>query len=1116
MKSLLLNVMIQTATVLAAAATVQIAGAHPAQGQPEAPKMLKGYVKAIAGEQLDYNCFNPLATTSLLTRCTTGAMAIEWETEPIPEKARGNFVTFEFIVSYSTMTSSGNRSFDFFINDQKEFVIKTFRGVNDRQWSLKGEGGAELRFQFVKEDAARDANGTMYLTVPVNRFRKGKPLRLKVVGEKADANDWFMTFMYDLRHLAVEILPLPVLTEQNGALRQSIAVALTYLKDSGNAVITVDGGASDHRTLMRGFDIFEYALPAVNAPREVAITVTVDGGAPETLTTTIRPVARRTVYLLPHSHNDIGYTDVQTDVLKKQLRNISDALDLIRKSAANPPEARFKWNIEILWPVETFLETATSEKKQEFLDAVRGGSIGIEALYANVLTGLMRPEEFIHLTEFARSLKARYGIPVTTAMMTDIPGMTWNMVPALADAGINYFSSGPNGSFTGGDRTGYTNHTWGDRPFYWVSPSGCERILYWMTGFGYSTIFASFSTQPDARLRFLRNLSAYFGWLDEIGYPYDMVQMRHTVNGDNGTVDPGLPQFVMQWNESHVSPKLAISTTEGLFRAFEKKYGAELPVFSGDLTPYWEDGAASTAYELGVNRGTAEHLVQTEALYAMLDPAKYSEQAFARAWSKVLLFDEHTWGAFNSISDPDSPLAVNQWTIKQRFALDGAKEAADLRAGILNPSGAASPGAFDVFNTNSWERTDLVVLSAGQSATGDVVKDDDGKAVPSQRLANGELAFLAERVPALGAKRFTISAGKSSFTSGLRVEGTSIRDGNLEVTVDKESGNISRLRTSYPRVAFVDTSHGDGLNQFFYVFGLNPKEAVTSGKPAISVNDRGPLVASIVATSQAPGCNALRREVRVIAGTGRVDVTDTIDKQKVRKKEAVHFGFPFAVPQGVVRIDLGFAVIRPEADQLPGSCKDYYSAQRWVDVSNQDYGVTMTVAEAPLVEVGGLHSELPSPRDVAWRTTQWSSPRLASYVMNNYWHTNYKADQEGASTFHYSLLPHGIYHQADAVRLGIERSQPLIVHQVSEGEKRVSPLFDVTPGGVIVSSVKPDSSGRGLLVRLFNAGGMPDTARLSFGGQTRSVYLSSPFGERGKKVDAICLPAEGMVTLRIE
>jgi hypothetical protein len=1117
MQKSLFRAMTVAGLVSAAIAVVHHASAQTSLDQLSSIHPLKGYLKSIAGERLDYNCFNPLATTALLTRCTSGEMNIEWETEPIPSVVKGEYVTYKWIASYSTVTSADNRSFDFFINNQKSFVIKTYKGVNTKQWSLKAENGSELSFELVKEDAARDANGYMYLKVPVTRYKSGAPLRLRVVGEKANSSDWYMTFTYDLRDVSIEVLPLPFLVQVNNELRQTICVAIASLAEKRSAVISIDNRVKERKELIRGSNIFDFSVPAVAVPREVLVKVAVDGSATETLKPTLKPVVKRTIHLLPHSHNDIGYTDLQTEVLKKQVKNTYDALDLIKKTASYPPEARFKWNIEVLWAAETFLNNATESERKEFLDAVRDGSMSLQGLYANVLTGIMRPEEFFRLTEFARSLKGKYGIPVTSAMISDVPGMTWNMVPTLAQAGIRYFSSGPNGPYSGGDRTGHTNSAWADRPFYWVSPSGNERILYWMAGFGYGSFFAGVSAPDANRLSFLRNLLHYFEWLDEIGYPYDMIHMRHTVNGDNGTVDSDLPQYVKSWNETHVSPTITISTTETLFREFEHKYGAALPAFSGDFTPYWEDGAASTAKELGVNRTTSEQLIQTEALYAILAPAKYDQNKFYNAWKDVLLFDEHTWGAYNSINDPESSFVVKQWEIKQRFAIDGAATSAQLRGVLLDsPAGASPASAFDVINTNSWERSDLVTLPKAQSLSGDVVKDERGNSMPSQRLTNGDLAFLARNVPALGAKRYTLHAGVPSFRSNLTIEGFTVRDDNLEVVVDRTSGSLRHVKTIVPPIDYVDTTQGSGLNEYFYVSGLDAREALKSGTPSIAIKERGPLVASFVVTSEAPGCNALRREVRVISGMGRVEVINTIDKRKVRTKEAVHFGFPFAVPEGVVRIDLGYGVIRPEADQLPGSCKDYFSAQRWVDVSNQVYGVTLTVAEAPLVEVGEMHSELPSPRNVNWRKSQWSSSRLASYVMNNYWHTNYAAEQGGVSSYHYSILPHGLYNQQDVVRKGVERSQPLVIRQVGTEEGTPKPLFGLTPGGIIVTYVKPMSAGRGYLVRLFNAGGSPEAARFTFGDGAKSVYMSNPLEEKGEPVDAITLPANGIATVRIE
>ena len=52
-----------------------------------------------------------------------------------------------------------------------------------------------------------------------------------------------------------------------------------------------------------------------------------------------------------------------------------------------------------------------------------------------------------------------------------------------------------------------------------------------------------------------------------------------------------------------------------------------------------------------------------------------------------------------------------------------------------------------------------MTLSPEQSAAGDRVVDAAGKPVPSQRLASGELVFLARKVPAFSAKRFALKPG---------------------------------------------------------------------------------------------------------------------------------------------------------------------------------------------------------------------------------------------------------------------------------------------------------------------------------------------------------------------
>ena len=165
-------------------------------------------------------------------------------------------------------------------------------------------------------------------------------------------------------------------------------------------------------------------------------------------------------------------------------------------------------------------------------------------------------------------------------MHSDIPGLSWTSVAALAESGVRYFSSGPNympGLPDGGDRIGSTLKALGDRPFWWASPSGEERLLFWMAGRGYSWFHGLNMGRMTERSR--DDVLEYVKALADAGYPCDMVQVRYTIGGDNGPVDPSLPDAVKAWNEQFASPRLVINTADAMFAEFEQKYGAKLPAW---------------------------------------------------------------------------------------------------------------------------------------------------------------------------------------------------------------------------------------------------------------------------------------------------------------------------------------------------------------------------------------------------------------------------------------------------------------------------------------------------------------------------------------------------------
>ncbi|MBN2021723.1 MAG: hypothetical protein JW809_02930 [Pirellulales bacterium] len=898
---------------------------------------------------------------------------------------------------------------------------------------------------------------------------------------------------------------LPALVERNGKLYQPIRLSIRHVGQPCDATVGATGAEPVAVKLATGAQELDVPVPAVEKETDATVSIKAGDKTLAQRQVVLKPVRKWIVYLLPHSHVDIGYTHLQADVERAQWRYLEMAMDAARRSADNPPGARFKWNVEVLWAVDSYLKQATPEKRREFFDAVKSGMVGLDALYGNELTGLCRPEELLRLVRLAAELSRQTGVPIESAMITDVPGYTWGIVPTLAHAGVKYFSMGPNG----GDRIGHTAASWGDKPFWWIGPNGRDRILAWMTGTGYYRVFQS----PE-------RLYDYLHQLDERGYPYDMVQVRHCL-GDNGEPDVGFADTVKAWNAAHAYPKLVIATTAEMFRDFESRYGDAIPTAKGDFTPYWEDGAASSARETGVNRASAERLVQAEALWAMLVPGRFPAEEATAAWRNVILYDEHTWGAHNSISEPDAPFVASQWKVKQAFALDGdAQSRALVDAALARRGDEETAGAVDVFNTSAWPRTDLIVLGKELSAAGDIVVDPEGNSVPSQRLSTGELAFVARNVPGLAGRRYTLCPGEPAPAGKARAEETSLATSRIRVEIDPETGAIASLRDARIDADLCDAESRIGLNRYYYVLGDRAKEARSSGPARIAVKEAGPLVASLLVESDAPGCESFRREIRVIDGLDRVDVDNVIDKTAVREKEGVHLGFAFNVPDGAMRVDVPWAVVRPEIDQIPGACKNWFTVGRWVDVSNDEYGVTWATLDAPLVEVGGITADrigsLNNP--AAWLDKLGPSRTFYSWVMNNHWHTNYKADQSGPTTFRYSLLPHGPYDPAAAHRFGVERGHPLVVAPARGAAPDGRPLLELDTPDVVIASVKPSDDGKAWIVRLFGASGKDAQATLRWGGvEPKAVSISNLAEQPGKSLTGpVTVRALDIVTLRAE
>ena len=566
----------------------------------------------------------------------------------------------------------------------------------------------------------------------------------------------------------------------------------------------------------------------------------------------------------------------------------------------------------------------------------------------------------------------------------------------------------------------------------------------------------------------------YLQELETDEFPYNTCYLRYTVHGDNGPPDELMPDVIRAWNERYDSPQFRITTTKEFFKAFEEQYGEYLPTYGGDMTPTWEDGASSTARETAMNRESAARLTRTEILWSMLSPeSDYPAREFAEAWKNVLLFSEHTWGASASGPDPYSQFTKDLWAGKKMYAdsadVQSRRLCDEAMAGIT-----AGEGYVQVLNTNLWPRTDVVTVAA--DLTGKRLLAPSGEPVAVQRLHDGGWIFLAEEVPALSSSVSRIvpaassaKAKKSPAAPVSMIGGNVLDNGLVRVAVDPAKGTIRSLKAAG---ADYEYAAGEGLNDYIYSGRIAADPRGIDRVTRVEVLDDGPVAATLRIVSDAPGCNALWRDVTVYRGLGRVDIRNTVDKQDILEHESVRFVFPFNFAHPEITMDLAMSEMHPEREQLAGVNKHYYSLLNGMAVGDLEHAVCLTTLDAPFVELGtpsGEDYRLNPRHGYGWWPSAQISPVVYSWVMNNTWRTNYKASQGGVASFRYSLQICDPF-DLKLKQRGAEREQPLIAVESGRAEP-VGRLFRLEGRNrIAVSGIAPSADGTGYIVRLQNMG----------------------------------------------
>lgn len=918
----------------------------------------------------------------------------------------------------------------------------------------------------------------------------------------------------------VDFQNAPVLFEENGKQYQQI-VASYQAKNPGQISFLNNHKRLLTDSLKKGDNKFLLTVPAVSNPEKISITAKIDNHLAETFTVTLTPPKKWEIFIVQHSHTDIGYTRPQSEILAEHMRFIDYALDYCDQTDALPDAAKFRWTCESAWVTQEYLKTRPVSQIERLMKRIEEGRIEVTAMLFNMAE---IADENI-MVDFLTPLKLfrEYNIPAYTAMQNDVNGIAWCMPDFFKATGVKYLNMG-------------INETRSIRPFdkptcfWWESPAG-ERLLayrsdHYMTG-------NSWGLPSEENFDQIK-LFSYLNEMEEKNYPFDKIQVQFSgYHTDNAPPSTGASEIIKAWNEKYESPKLKLALTKDFFEYVENNHADELPVYRNAWLDWWSDGFGSSARETAEVRKTQNLKQVDEGMFAMVQMlgGELSEDLHQKIWhisKNALFYNEHTYGAAESISQPFSINSMRQWLQKGAYAWEAMKQVTLLHEDALGRlqqffKKANFPLIY-VVNSLGWDRSatvqlfiDYEILPSDKAFS--IIDLESKKNVPVQfshgRREGAYWNLEVSHVPALGFKALKIA----------------ITDENKAVTEIQKNKKTEVLENEYFRIS-IDKNSG-GIKEFFdkelqenlydaenpYLIGQPVRETLPDRnkyEPAhstvINVNvepgEKGSIWNSLKVSADLEGFTkgkegepkGIQWEIRLFNNSKKVEFTYKASKEIITDPEGLYVAFPFRLPDSRITFEtIGGSLT--QGDQLSGSSSDWNVAQNFVSVKGPKGQIIIVSDEVPLWHFSdfnmGKFERYPKP----------GKPWLYSWVMNNYWFTNFRAFQEGTVNWTYTISATTDTTVTAATKFAWGVRNPLPTRTFPAGKNELTqPLFKTMniagDENVMLINSRPSFNGNGSVMLHFREiDGKPAKIGLSSQITTRPVKTIKQVNVMGELIE---------------
>lgn len=739
----------------------------------------------------------------------------------------------------------------------------------------------------------------------------------------------------------------------------------------------------------------------------------------------------KNIYLIHHTHYDIGFTDLPDEVERQQLTYLDEA---VRLCEADP---EYHWTIESGSLLRNYFDYRPSAEVEKIIRLLQKGQLEVAAYDMQMLTETASYPELMENISRPAELGKKYNFAIETAILDDIGGLAGETPLLMNKAGIRYLIAGC-GVFQ-------TELPWADLPhlFYWKSAYG-GKILVWNLGvnrnevswqardpapvYGIGTIFLGYRSFPEFLGEYDHGIQ--FPMADDTeehhltskevfdllakrlkneNYPYEEILLQY--GGDNRGPAPKITELIRKLNATGDYPAIKLCTPSSYMRMMEKKYAAQIPEISGVLTDPWNIRINAVPAVLKKHR-LAQNLYQKSLLNGLRDD---------KILENMMLVADHTiglnnWGWQKIYEDNGKSLTAScfdrlreSWQCKADYASAAYRDAVKLLRRKAANAVYSNRKSIIVRNNSLHIVSGNVELYLGSYAAKLLsLTDKDGNEIPRQLVAQNCWMLYVKDVPAMGS--ISLIPVFSDEYDDIPV----CRTGELpqEISTDffciklDKNGTLKSVLNKNG-IKIIEGTGDELLCEELYDSGIScencglrtsvDRKLLKMENICCKFVSDGELFTELFLSGTFNN-DKVERSMRIWKKLNRIDFAIRLDIKESFEKHCYYVKFPFAGKNGKFRFDQNIGIVSLDK-LLPGSMLDLFMCSRYTALETSGFTAICCCPDAPIVEFDGMHT-------AKWRKKLplvTENNHIYGLLYNNICNTDAPAWQNVLETFKYSL-----------------------------------------------------------------------------------------------------------------